>query len=288
MWCLRRYSMIHLTCNIKNLYCSARKQDKELCNSLFERVFYCIYAIPHPDTYLWCLFCHFYIENEVSHATNLAKNSLFKTSEEIWIMKRSAFRLLTEIQQDFIKEFFLATRKAIWSLSLKYLLLRQGFKRFKETEHDWKRPSRGRPAHAGQSFQHQACNLVILYAIGEVEIVTRCANTAQICCKVIIDALDVYRSDSHVLVFLGFVSSNQAPWFFEVLDDAVKGILMRVASNCFLCGQKNSLIKSCQISVSNLKGLLFMIQISSDFLKGEFSCQICGMGDFILNVKMTE
>ena len=113
---------------------------------------------------------------------------LSKSPGEIWIMKRSAFRLLTEIQQDFIKEFFLATKKAIWSLSLKYLLLRQGFKRFKETERDWKRPSRGRPAHAGQSFQHQACNLVILYAIGEVEIVTRCANTAQICCKVIVDA----------------------------------------------------------------------------------------------------
>ena len=67
----------------------------------------------------------------------------------------------------------------------------------------------------------------MLYAIGEVEIVICCANTAQICCKVIVDVLDVYRSDRHVLVFLGLVSSSQAPWFFEVLDDAVKGILGR-------------------------------------------------------------
>ena len=34
------------------------------------------------------------------------KNSPFKKSEEIWIVKRSAFRLPTEIQHDFIKEFF--------------------------------------------------------------------------------------------------------------------------------------------------------------------------------------
>ena len=33
------------------------------------------------------------------------KNSPFKKSKEIWIMKRSTFRLPTEIQQDFIKEF---------------------------------------------------------------------------------------------------------------------------------------------------------------------------------------
>ena len=39
------------------------------------------------------------------------ENSPFKKSEEIWIMKRSAFRLLNEIRQDFIKEFFWPQRK---------------------------------------------------------------------------------------------------------------------------------------------------------------------------------
>ena len=51
----------------------------------------------------------------------------------------------------------------------------------------------------------------MLQVIGEVEIVTCCANAAQICCKVIIDALDVYKSAGHVLIFLGLVSSGQAP-----------------------------------------------------------------------------
>ena len=44
--------MIHLTCNITNLYYLARWYNRELCNSLFERVSYCIYAIPHHDTSL--------------------------------------------------------------------------------------------------------------------------------------------------------------------------------------------------------------------------------------------
>ena len=213
--------MIHLTCNITNLYCSARRHDRELCNSLFERVFYCIYAIPHPDTYLWCLFCHFYIQNEVSHATNLARKFFF---QKVWgdmDHKEERFQVTNRDPTGFYQRVFLATKKAIWSLSLKYLLLRQGLKRFKETGRDWKRPSQGRPAYGRQSFKHQACNLVMLNAIGEVEIVICCANTAQICCKVIVDVLDVYRSDRHVLVFLGLVSSSQAPWFFEVLDDAV-------------------------------------------------------------------
>ena len=72
------YSMIHLTCNITNLYCSAHRHDRELCNSLFERVFICIYAIPHLDTYLWCQFHHFHIQNEVSHATNLPRKFSFQ------------------------------------------------------------------------------------------------------------------------------------------------------------------------------------------------------------------
>ncbi len=33
------------------------------------------------------------------------KNSPLQKSKEIWIVKKSAFRLPTEIQQDFIKEF---------------------------------------------------------------------------------------------------------------------------------------------------------------------------------------
>ena len=72
------YSMIHLTCNITNLYCSVRWHDRELCNSLFERVFICIYAIPHLYTYLWCQFHHFHIQNEVSHATNLPRKFSFQ------------------------------------------------------------------------------------------------------------------------------------------------------------------------------------------------------------------
>ena len=69
---------IHLTCNITNLYCSVRWHDRELCNSLFERVFICIYAIPHLYTYLWCQFHHFHIQNEVSHATNLPRKFSFQ------------------------------------------------------------------------------------------------------------------------------------------------------------------------------------------------------------------
>ena len=75
---LLHYSMIHLTCNITNLYCSVRWHDRELCNSLFERVFICIYAIPHLYTYLWCQFHHFHIQNEVSHATNLPRKFSFQ------------------------------------------------------------------------------------------------------------------------------------------------------------------------------------------------------------------
>ncbi len=79
------------------------------------------------------------------------------------------------------------------------------------------------------------------------------------------------------------------------------------------------MMKSCWILVGNLRVLLFTVlggvhmwvlssylvvlssylvllkyphvnipQISSDFLKGEFSYQICGMGDFILSIKLTE
>ena len=70
--------MIHLTCNITNLYYLARWDDRELCNSLFERVAYCIYAIPHPDTSLWCRVRHFYDQNKVSHITNLAQNISFQ------------------------------------------------------------------------------------------------------------------------------------------------------------------------------------------------------------------
>ena len=54
-------------------------------------------------------------------------------------------------------------------------------------------------------------HLIMFVAIGEVEIVTGCANAAQICCKVVTNALDVYMSDGYVLVFLGLVSSGQAP-----------------------------------------------------------------------------
>ena len=133
------YSMIHLTCNITNLYCSARKHDRELCNSLFERVFYYIYAIPHPDTYLWCLFCHFYLQNEVSHATNLARKFSF---QNVWVdldHEEERFQVANRDPTGFYQRVFLATKKAIWSPSLKYLLLRQGFKRFKETGCYWKR-----------------------------------------------------------------------------------------------------------------------------------------------------
>ena len=89
-----QYSMIHLTCNITNLYCSARWHDSEFCHSLFERVFICIYAIPHPDTYLWCQFRHFYIQNEVSHSHKFCQENFpFKKSKEIWTVKRSTLRL---------------------------------------------------------------------------------------------------------------------------------------------------------------------------------------------------
>ena len=39
---------------------------------------------------------------------------------------------------------------------------------------------------------------------------TRCANTAQICSKVVAKALDVYGRDCRVLVFLGLAYSGQA------------------------------------------------------------------------------
>ena len=47
------------------------------------------------------------------------ENSPFKKSEEIWIIKRSAFRLLTKIQQDFIKEFFWPQRKQFEAFLIK-------------------------------------------------------------------------------------------------------------------------------------------------------------------------
>ena len=67
----------------------------------------------------------------------------------------------------------------------------------------------------------------MLQAIGEVAIVTHCANTAQICGKVVFDELDVYGSDGHVPVFLGLASSSQALWFFKGVDDTVDGVLMQ-------------------------------------------------------------
>ena len=52
------------------------------------------------------------------------------------------------------------------------------------------------------------------------------------------------------------------------------------ALNYFPCSQKNFLTKSYGIKFGNLRVLLFTVQISSDFLKGEFSYQICDMGDY--------
>ena len=98
--------MINLICNITNLYHSARWHDRELCNSLSERLFICIYAILHPDTSLFFQLCRFCHQNEGSHATNLPKKFTFKKSEEILIVEKSAFRSPNEIQQDFIKESF--------------------------------------------------------------------------------------------------------------------------------------------------------------------------------------
>ena len=82
--------MIHLTCNITNLYYSARWHARELCNSLFERVFYCIYAISHPDTSLWCQFPHFYIQNEVSHPQKFAKKIYLWKSPQRSVLSRGA------------------------------------------------------------------------------------------------------------------------------------------------------------------------------------------------------
>ena len=61
---------------------------------------------------------------------------------------------------------------------------------------------------------------------------TRCANTAQICSKVVAKALYVYGRDCRVLVFLGLAYSGQAysgqaPLFSKALKDAVEGILMK-------------------------------------------------------------
>ena len=124
--------------------------------------------------------------------------------------------------------------------------------------------------------------------IGAVKIVTCCANAAQICSKVVANAIDVYLSDNYVLVFLGLASSGQVPLFFKALDDAVEGILMREPQIAFFEARRTLLIKSCWTSVGNLKASLFTIQISLDFLKGKLFWQICGMGDFIWLVKMTE
>ena len=110
------YSMIHLTCKITNPYYSVRWHDRELCNSLFERVFYCIYAIPHPDTYLWCLFCHFYIQNEVSHATNLARKFSFQKVWRDLDHEEERFRVANQGPTGFYQRVFLATKKAIWGL----------------------------------------------------------------------------------------------------------------------------------------------------------------------------
>ena len=72
---------------------------------------------------------------------------------------------------------------------------------------------------------------------------TRCANTAQICSKVVAKALDVYRRDCRVLVFLdlaysGQAYSGQAPLFFKALEDAVEGILMKEPQIAFFVARR--------------------------------------------------
>ena len=118
----KSYSMIHLTFNITNLHCLARWHGREVCISLFERVFYCIYAIPHPNTSLWCQFPHFYIQNEVSHATNLPKKCPFQKVRGDLDCKEEHPQDANQDPTWFYQRGFVATRKVIWSLSLKYLL----------------------------------------------------------------------------------------------------------------------------------------------------------------------
>ena len=146
----RLYSMIHLTCNITNLYYSARWHARELCNNLFERVFYCIYAIPHPDTYPWCQFRHFYIQNEVSHATNVAKKFSFKKVRGD-LDREERFQVANRDLTGFHQRILLATRKAIWSP-----LINRIIKRFEASGGLTRRESRGRPAYGCHSCKPQA------------------------------------------------------------------------------------------------------------------------------------
>ena len=185
------YSMIHLTCNITNLYYLARWYDRELCHGFFERLFYCICAILHPDTSLLYQFHHFYHQNEVSHATNLPRTFAFKKSEENWIIKTSAFWLPTKIRWDYIKEF-------LWSQGKQFEApYRNAFyriiKRFEES---------GGVTGRGQT-EEDRCMAVTPGNIKQVKNYFTADSKSSICTvsynlgiKVVVDPLDVFRYDS--------------------------------------------------------------------------------------------
>ena len=148
------YSMIHLTCNITNLYCSARWHDRELCHSLFERVFICIYAIPHPETYLWCQFRHFHIQNEVSHSHKFSKKIFLSKSPRRSGLWRGA---LSGCQPR--SDGILSKSSSGYKESNLRLFHQNAFKcilkSFDRNRPDWNRPNRGRPAHGSHTRKHQ-------------------------------------------------------------------------------------------------------------------------------------
>ena len=104
------------------------------------------------------------------------ENSPLKKSEEIWMVKRSAFRLPTKIQWDIIKESLCPYGKQFEApLSKRLLKHHQALLWIKG--HDQKRPNQGRLAHSHHFRKHQVCKPVILQVVRE-EIVTCCANAA--------------------------------------------------------------------------------------------------------------
>ena len=68
---------------------------------------------------------------------------------------------------------------------------------------------------------------------------TRCTNAAQICYELVVNALDVYRSDGHMLVFLGLVSPGQAPLIHQSACNVVEGVVMRGPQIAFLVARRN-------------------------------------------------
>ena len=196
-----------------------------------------------------------------------AKKFTFKKSEEIFIVERSAFRSPTEIRQDFIEESFWPQGKQLEAphQNAFYRII----KHFKGS---------GGMTRRGQTKEDR-CMAVTPENIKRVDNYFTADSKSSICTmsyylgsRVVVDPLDIFRSDCHVSVFLGLASSGHTSWIFKALDDAVEEVSVR-GLKLFSLWPKELLMKSCWISFGDRKALLSTIKISWDFLKINFFCK---------------